>query len=112
MTLEQILEALRTRPRFAPQFTAWRAVPAVPATFAELPPGLDPRLEAALMGRGISRLYSHQAQAYHEVTRGGDMVVGTPTASGKTLCYNLPGLDSMLVEDDTRGRYRLRPKAR
>ena len=111
MTLEQILEALRTRPRFAPQFTAWRAVPAVPATFAELPPGLDPRLEAALMGRGISRLYSHQAQAYHEVTRGGDIVVVTPTASGKTLCYNLPVLDAILKQDDTRALYLFPTKA-
>jgi DEAD/DEAH box helicase domain-containing protein len=111
MTLEQILEAFRTRPRFAPQFTAWRTLPARAARFAECPPGLDPRLTQALARCGIRELYTHQAQSYEEVRKGSDIVVVTPTASGKTLCYNLPVLDTILREDGPRALYLFPTKA-
>src|SRR5262249_22858264 len=90
MTLEQIVEALRARPRFAPQFTAWQTLPEQPGRYEAFPPQLDPRLAHALQRRGVHRLYSHQAEAYRAVAGGGDAVIVTPTASGKTLCYNLP----------------------
>jgi len=111
MTLEQILDAYQTRPRFAPQFTAWRTVPATPARFAEFPEDLDPRLAQALVRSGIARLYTHQAQAYQEVRHGKDIVVVTPTASGKTLCYNLPVLDTALRGDGARALYLFPTKA-
>lgn len=111
MTLEQILEAFRTRPRFAPQFTAWRTLPARAARFAECPPGLDPRLTQALARCGIRELYTHQAQSYEEMRKGSDIVVVTPTASGKTLCYNLPVLDTILREDGPRALYLFPTKA-
>jgi DEAD/DEAH box helicase domain-containing protein len=72
--------------------------PQSPARWAELPGGLDPRLKAALGARDISRLYSHQRQAYDLAQAGRHLVVATPTASGKTLCYNLPVVDSCLKE--------------
>jgi len=111
MTLEQILDAYQTRPRFAPQFTAWRTVPAAPARFAEFPDDLDPRLGQALMRSGIARLYTHQARAYQEVRHGKDIVVVTPTASGKTLCYNLPVLDTVLRGGGARALYLFPTKA-
>ena len=111
MTLEQIVEALRVRPRFAPQFTAWHTIPSVPARVESFPVDLDPRLAAALQRRGIRELYTHQAQAYHEVREGRDIVVVTPTASGKTLCYNLPVVDAMLHREDTRALYLFPTKA-
>lgn len=111
MTLEQILDAFRTRPRFASRFTAWCTLPAQPACFAEFPDGLDPRLVQALARRGIRRLYTHQAQAYEEVRRGSDIAVVTPTASGKTLCYNLPVLDAILRGGGPRALYVFPTKA-
>ncbi|HYM68191.1 MAG TPA: DEAD/DEAH box helicase [bacterium] len=111
MTLEQILDAYRTRPRYAPQFTAWRTLPAKPARYAEFPGGVDPRLRQALAGCGIRRLYTHQAQAFDAVGAGRDVVVVTPTASGKTLCYNLPVLDAILRGGGPRALYLFPTKA-
>ncbi len=111
MTLEQIVDALQSRPRFAPQFTAWRTFPEVPAQYEEVPSGLDPRIAQALQRRGIRQLYSHQAEAYRAVARGADVVVVTPTASGKTLCYNLPVIDTILKRGDARALYLFPTKA-
>ena len=55
-----------------------------------MPAWLDPRIVAGLAARGIDRLYTHQAEALEAVHAGEDVVVVTPTASGKTLCYALP----------------------
>ena len=76
--------------RAAGTVVAHQVAPAVPARFADLPANLDPRLPAALAARGIERLYTHQRRTYDHVTAGRHTVVVTPTASGKTLCYNLP----------------------
>src|SRR2546426_10948071 len=88
-------------PRFAPadfpgDITLDHVIPAATAEFAQLPADLRPELVAALGRRGIERLYSHQAEAYDGVKRGRHLVVVTPTASGKTLCYNLPNLQRLL----------------
>ena len=111
MTLEQIVDALRSRSRFAPQFTAWWTLPEVAARYEEFPPGLDPRIARALERRGIRQLYSHQAEAYRAVVQGADIVVVTPTASGKTLCYNLPVIDTILKHGEARALYLFPTKA-
>src|SRR5262245_49856521 len=59
-------------------------------TLVEFPEALDARIRGALEGRGISKLYSHQAESFALSRSGKNVVVVTPTASGKTLCYNLP----------------------
>jgi hypothetical protein len=79
-----------------PVLTALRHFPAQPAQRADFPPDLHPRLREALEGRGYPGLYSHQREAYDAVEEGRHTVVVTPTASGKTLCYNLPVLDHVL----------------
>jgi DEAD/DEAH box helicase domain-containing protein len=79
--------------------------------FASLPAGLRPELVKALAGRGIERLYSHQADAYHAVRQGRHLVVVTPTASGKTLCYNLPVLQRLLEDPQRRALYLYPTKA-
>ncbi|WP_295540431.1 DEAD/DEAH box helicase [uncultured Thiohalocapsa sp.] len=72
-------------------------MPAQAARFTALPPDLHPRLRAALVARGLTRLYAHQCEAWDRVRAGEHLVVATPTASGKTLCYNLPVLDAVLT---------------
>ena len=111
MNLEQILESFQTQPRYALNFTAWRTFPAKPAQCVDFPADLDPRLAGALRRTGITSLYTHQAQAYEDVRRGADVVVVTPTASGKTLCYNLPVLDAILRGGGPRALYLFPTKA-
>src|SRR5499426_3387619 len=86
-------------------------VPARVPEFASLPADLRPELAAALAGRGVERLYSHQAEAYGHVRAGRHLVVVTPTASGKTLCYNLPILQRLLERPSSRALYLFPTKA-
>src|SRR5262249_28519656 len=76
-----------------------------------IPDGVDPRLADALRARGIEALYSHQAQAFELLAKGGHCVVVTPTASGKTLCYNLPVLQALLADPAARALYLFPTKA-
>ncbi len=91
--------------------TAVRRIPPTPASFAPFPEGLDPRLLKALASRGAIQLYTHQAEAFAQVAAGGNIVVTTPTASGKTLCYNLPVLDAVLKDPAARALYLFPTKA-
>jgi DEAD/DEAH box helicase domain-containing protein len=111
MALAEALEALRADPQLKPGFVEWRELPPVPAAYAELPPGFSPRLRGALERRGIERLYVHQAEALEAVLGRKHIVVVTPTASGKTLCYNLPVLATLLEEPDARALYIFPTKA-
>ena len=86
-------------------------IPALEADFRALPQDLRPELAAALRGRGMDRLYSHQAASYAAVRAGRHLVVVTPTASGKTLCYNLPVLQRLLEEPAARALYLFPTKA-
>ena len=86
-------------------------VPAREAVFAPLPADLRPELVSALAGRGVERLYSHQADAYAHVRAGRHLAVVTPTASGKTLCYNLPILQRLLERPSSRALYLFPTKA-
>ena len=77
----------------------------------EMPADIHPKLAEALAGRGINRLFTHQASAYKAVRDGSNVVAVTPTASGKTLCYNLPVLQSLLENDSGRALYLFPTKA-
>jgi len=83
--------------RYADRITARFTVPAREGRYAPLPEDLPPALARALAARGIERLYSHQAEAWRAVRSGADLVVVTPTASGKTLCYTLPVVAAALT---------------
>ncbi|HEX6739385.1 MAG TPA: DEAD/DEAH box helicase [Vicinamibacteria bacterium] len=104
------LEVERTVGR-EPVLAALRHYPAEPARHAEFPEELHPELRRVLAARGISRLYSHQREAWDAVQAGRNTVVVTPTASGKTLCYNLPVLDRILRDPDARALYLFPTKA-
>jgi DEAD/DEAH box helicase domain-containing protein len=90
--------------------TAVRRLPAVAAEYGEFP-AIDPRLRAALDVRGVRQLYSHQAEAIEHALAGRHVVVVTPTASGKTLCYNAPMLHAILEDRSSRGLYLFPTKA-
>jgi len=96
--------------RYRGRITGELVLPASDGRYAELPAGLDPRLAAALRARGIERLYSHQREVWDHVRAGRHVVVVTPTASGKTLCYNLPVLQAALA-DRARALYLFPTKA-
>jgi DEAD/DEAH box helicase domain-containing protein len=91
--------------------TAVRRMPPVPAEYAPFPAGLDDRLKGALETRGIRQLYTHQAEAVEHALAGRNVVVITPTASGKTLCYNAPVLHSILQDPSSRALYLFPTKA-
>ena len=111
MNVDQLAEKLRKDPMFMENVVRWEVIPARPAQYAPFPPQLDQRLLPVLHKRGIHQLYSHQAHAVSEVLAGRDVVVVTPTASGKTMCYNLPVLSSILQNEDSRALYLFPTKA-
>jgi DEAD/DEAH box helicase domain-containing protein len=96
---------------FQGEITLDHVIPEAIPNFSPLPAELRPELVTALARRGIQRLYSHQADAYRAVREGRHLVVVTPTASGKTLCYNLPVLQRLLEDPQRRALYLFPTKA-
>ncbi len=90
---------------------AIRSIPAKDGEFAEIPASVQPALRATLEQRGIPQLYVHQADAYQACADGKNVVIVTPTASGKTLCYNLPVLNKVLEDPGARALYLFPTKA-
>src|SRR5439155_209356 len=90
VSLEQILDGLARDSEFQEMVTRWERLPARPASYAAFPAWVDGRIVATLRRRGIPSLYSHQADALESTHAGKHTVIVTPTASGKTLCYDLP----------------------
>ncbi len=84
---------------------------ATEGSFAEMPAAVDARLRAALEKRGITRLYVHQSDAFEQIAAGRNVTIVTPTASGKTLCYNLPVLNLLLSDAGARAMYLFPTKA-
>jgi len=111
LNLEQILDRLREDPSFMANVTHWEVVPPRRAKYGPFPKSLHPLLRPALQEKGIENLYVHQSQAVEEALAGRDVVVVTPTASGKTLCYNLPVLSRILREGEARALYLFPTKA-
>ena len=93
------------------RITAARRLPAVAAEYAPFPEALDARLTRALGSRGVAQLYTHQADAIGHVLNGRHVVIVTPTASGKTLCYNAPVLNAILQDPSSRALYLFPTKA-
>lgn len=109
--VREVLNALAARDVTGEVLTAVRYFPAREAQWAEFPAWVHSELRTAYEAKGIGRLYTHQAIAAESVHAGKNVVVVTPTASGKTLCYNLPILNSILKNPDTRALYLFPTKA-
>lgn len=108
--LEELIARWRDDPAFMRNVTRWEGS-AREGSYEELPSSLDPRLRETLRRRGIERLYSHQAAALRAAGRGENIVVVTPTASGKTLCYNIPVVNEFLADGESRAIYLFPTKA-
>ena len=111
MDIRQVLAELRDDRDFMRRVAAWERLPARPAATALFPAALDRRLVAALATRGIASLYTHQAHAIEATACGEHIVVVTSTASGKTLCYNLPVLNTLLRDPTATALYLFPTKA-
>ena len=91
--------------------TAVRRMAPSAARYAPFPSGVDIRLQQILGARGIEQLYTHQAAAVEHALAGRNVVITTPTASGKTLCYNAPVLSAVLKDPSARALYLFPTKA-
>ena len=109
--VQEALAALTAKHRSDEVLTAIRQIPAREAEYRPIPEWVRPDLAAAYRAKGIEQLYSHQAAAAEFARAGKDFVVVTPTASGKTLCYNLPILNAVIENPDTRALYLFPTKA-
>src|SRR3990170_3743270 len=111
MPIDDAIEALRFDRQFMTNVAAWERLPARPARYADFPPRLDSRMIRALRALEIARLYTHQAEAIEAALDRENVVVVTGTASGKTLCYNLPVVQSLLADPEARALYLFPTKA-
>lgn len=111
MSIETAIAALRADPALAEGWVEWRTLAAEAARYGEWPAALDERLRRALATEGVERPYTHQSEAIANALAGIDQVVVTPTASGKTLCYNVPVVQSVIEDPSTRALYLFPTKA-
>ena len=111
MNLLQILDELKQDKYFQSCISHWEVLPPREAIYFEFPPSINPLIKSVLHKRGIRKLYSHQATTIENVLSGKNVVIVTPTASGKTLCYNLPVVNKILEKPETRALYLFPTKA-
>ncbi|SEN24071.1 DEAD/DEAH box helicase [Lihuaxuella thermophila] len=111
MNIRMLIDQLQREEDLLKNVTRWEVIPPREAQYAPFPENLHPDLVSALKKQGFERLYTHQATAVEHALGGKNVVVVTPTASGKTLCYNLPVLHTILEENSARALYIFPTKA-
>ena len=109
--VNEVLDAFASRDDTGEILTSVRHFSARAAQWTDFPAWVHPHLASAYAAKGIHRLYTHQAAAAEAIQAGKNVVIVTPTASGKTLCYNLPVLNAVLENSDTRALYLFPTKA-
>jgi len=109
--VHEVLDTFAARDHNGEMLTAIRRFPAREAQWADFPSWVNADLVSAYTAKGIRRLYTHQAEAAEAVHAGKNVVIVTPTASGKTLCYNLSVLNATLENSDSRALYLFPTKA-
>ncbi|WP_135551028.1 DEAD/DEAH box helicase [Paenibacillus cymbidii] len=110
-SINEMIGLIRETKSIMDQVSHWHTIPPREAKYAPFPVTLHPGIRDALRGKGIDRLYAHQAEAFAAADAGRHVVTVTPTASGKTLCYNLPVLQRILSDDSARALYLFPTKA-
>lgn len=111
MNVAQVLDRLKNDREFICNLTEWRTIPARPARYGGFPEKLNPKLVEALQRKGVHDLYTHQREAVDAILNDENVCVVTPTASGKTLCYNVPVLNRLMTNPDARALYLFPTKA-
>lgn len=111
MDVKAFLDYLKDQPYYQGQLVHVARLPARRARYGKLEQGLPESLVQSLAANGTRRLYRHQAQAINAVRRGENVVVSTGTASGKSLCYNLPVVDTLMQDHRARAMYLFPTKA-
>lgn len=111
MTIQESLKAVTNNYKLKKNFTAFHHIPESNGCYADFPSWLSNGLINVLKKKEISKLYSHQAESLDLIHKRKSVVIVTPTASGKTLCYNLPVLNTILKEPQTRALYLFPTKA-
>ena len=109
--LTPVLKRWRGDSRVADNIVFDSVLPAQGARMGALPERLESGVAEALRGRGITELYAHQIEAFERAWRGENVVIATPTASGKSLCYNIPVLNEMAQNNEARALYLFPTKA-
>lgn len=107
----QILDFIQSHPDLAPHIEYVHHIPATEGEYDDFPADIDSRIIHSVKARGILQLYSHQRKCWRLIREGKHVVVVTPAASGKTLCYNMPVLQSILTEPGSRALYLFPTKA-
>ena len=102
MDVAAFLEEIRTSPKYADQIVFVREEPARAARYAEPAAPLSAPAQAMLASRGIAQLYGHQARALDATRAGENALIVTGTASGKSLCYQLPLLEMLAADPEAR----------
>jgi len=111
MKEQSFLELLKGDPHFMAGVSSWQVLPEQEAQYADFPEGLSEILKEGLKKRGVRALYSHQAESFTQIQAGKDVLIVTPTASGKSLCYNLPVMQDILSNPAHRALYLFPTKA-
>ncbi|MGG0716752.1 DEAD/DEAH box helicase [Robertmurraya massiliosenegalensis] len=110
-SLKHFLEELKLEENFKENIVHWHTIEEKEAKTVEIPFHINENLKNALQKRGVNELYTHQRSAFEAVQRGENIVAVTPTASGKTLCYNLPVLQAITENPQARALYIFPTKA-
>jgi len=110
-TISDLLHQFRHDERYRKHIVHWETIPSREAVTVPFPASLDERIRHTLSSRGIDALYTHQETAYRLVREGKHIVAVTPTASGKSMCYHLPVLQTMSEEPQARALYLFPTKA-
>jgi DEAD/DEAH box helicase domain-containing protein len=109
--LQDMITEFRHAEEYKENIIHWHTLEAKEACVAEFPESIHPLLKESLQKRGINSLYTHQKEAYDAVMQRKSIVAVTPTASGKTLCYNLPVIQSIIQDSNSRALYMFPTKA-
>lgn len=109
--IDNFIEPLSQDPQLSKRVSHIEIIKEKEAEFSDFPSDMHETLIAALRNSGIKQLYSHQIQSYSLLKEGKNIVVVTPTASGKTLCYNIPVINTILEDESARALYLFPTKA-
>ena len=111
MELKTLLSRWRSDPAIGQNIVSWQVIPHRTASFEDFPYGLDPTFQAVLTQKGFHQFYSHQFSSFIHAANGENIAVVTGTASGKTMCYNLPVINTLLNQPSAHALYIFPTKA-